>query len=261
MRDAPLTTVRGGINRLRVKGAARADSLYDLLNGYVDEADKPVVRPGTKRIAKVSALTRGLCSFNGSLHVFCHEQVFVPSGFTLNILSHPDALPGYPIRLSAIHFAEPLMGALYVVAEFEDGAIYHYWLEQGVPWEPNTQYAAGALVAPTEPTGFMYRATRIGSPYPSWAPEVPRSDGSDGYDVSIIEPTVYNDFYYECIDVDGSNPRSGTVEPDWPTEDGAQITEAVDNGEINTGSPTTTSPPTTQTPTQDTTDRYGRGNR
>jgi hypothetical protein len=38
MRPVPVTTLRGGINRLRTKGGARADELYDLLNGYVDQA-------------------------------------------------------------------------------------------------------------------------------------------------------------------------------------------------------------------------------
>ena len=30
----PLTTLKGGINRLRVKGGASPASLYDLLNGF-----------------------------------------------------------------------------------------------------------------------------------------------------------------------------------------------------------------------------------
>ena len=38
MRAIPLTTIKSGINRLRTKGGARADTLYDLLNGYVTEA-------------------------------------------------------------------------------------------------------------------------------------------------------------------------------------------------------------------------------
>jgi hypothetical protein len=37
MRDIPLTAIKGGINRTRTKGGARADTLYDLLNVYVTE--------------------------------------------------------------------------------------------------------------------------------------------------------------------------------------------------------------------------------
>jgi hypothetical protein len=256
MRPAPLTTIKGGISRLRLKGGARADSLYDLLNGYVTEANTVVIRPGTERIAILDSLTRGLTYFDDSLHVFAHEDVAVPTGFTLHILVHPDATEDEPLPIEKIHFSEPFMGALYVVAEFEDGAIYHYWLQSGSAWEPNTHYLAGALVTPTTPNGFVYQASRFGDPYPSWAPNVPRYDGT-GYEAqSIIEPTEYNDFYYVAVEVSGSNPRSGTTEPAWPTEDGAQIIEAVDGGDTVTGAPTTV-PPSTDQPSSGTQERYG----
>jgi hypothetical protein len=258
MRSAPLTTIKGGISRLRLKGGARADTLYDLLNGYVTEANTIVVRPGTQRIAQLDENTRGLTYFDESLHTFCHAAVPVPSGFTLHILSHPDATPAEEYPLEKIHFAEPFMGALYVVAEFEDGSIYHYWLQAGEPWEADHHYAAGALVTPSVPNGYVYQATRFGDPYPSWAPNVPRSDGSgDEYDAqSIIEPTVYNDFYYVCVATTGGSPQSGTTEPTWPTEDGAQVIESVDGGNTITGAPATT-PPSTDQPASGTQERYG----
>ncbi|HQR71229.1 MAG TPA: hypothetical protein PLE54_11535 [Burkholderiaceae bacterium] len=412
MRDAPLTTIKGGINRLRTKGGARADDLYDFVNGYRLDSGRTRVRPGTSRSAKLDTNTRGLVSFNGQLNTFCHKMVYVPDGYALNLLVRPDlvenlttgtirmaalrvrnsggssdyvgggdaevggtlgtltnpflgtaTLPNYdnvltvyafspsdiyPLQrsiylamddgaggpaaetaftsivftdtngvertllrtaadvptgtaggtqrtwtwtlndsmifapgetydlvftgvgeedvevstkgsdfaLEKIHFAEPFMGALYVAAEFSDGSIFHYWLQAGVTWEASTAYKAGDIVQPTTPNGIVYRATRYGSAYPAWAPSVLRYDGtSTGYEQSVIEPTVYNDFYYTCIYTVGTLPRSGTVEPTWPTEDGATVVESSDNPPDVT-TPATTSPPSAAIPSA-VTDRYG----
>lgn len=261
MRAAPLTTIKGGINRLRTKGGARADALYDLVNGYVTESDTVHVRPGTERVAQLSVFTKGLTGFRDELHVFSHTSVAVPSGFQLNILVHPDSNPSDEIALLDIHFAEPFMGALYVVAEFEDGQIFHYWLQEGTQWEANKHYNAGDLVYPSVETGLVYQATRLGDPNPTWAPNVPRFDGTGtGYEAqSVVEPTVYNDFYYTCVETVGNNPRSGTTEPEWPTEDGARITESVDGGDVVGNTPTTAAPSTGQ-PNSGTQERYGRFN-
>jgi hypothetical protein len=75
-RSVALTAVNGGINRLRVKGAADRNSLYDLLNGYVTQQKTIKVRPGTFRTAELpedtagDGLTKGLCVFNDLFHVF-----------------------------------------------------------------------------------------------------------------------------------------------------------------------------------------------
>lgn len=256
MKSAALTTIKGGINRLRLKGGARADTLYDALNCYVSESGTVIARPGSVRIAELDPLTRGLMYFNAVFHTFCHTFVEVPSGFRLHVLVHPAAVPSDDISLERIHFAEPYLGALYVVAEFDDGSVFHYWLQEPTEWEANKIYANGALVEPVAANGLTYRASRLGPPFPSWAPGVARSDGDGSTEQSIVEPTVYNDFYYTCVDATGSNPVSGTVEPTWPLEDGAQVIEETDNGPG--AAPTTTSPPTTQEPQAATTERYGR---
>jgi hypothetical protein len=258
MRVIPLTVVRGGINRQRTKGGAPADSLYELLNGYVTAAGTMVARPGTYRESTLHPATRGLVAFDGSRHVFCHSQVEVPDGYTLHVLHHPESTDGYTIELERIHFAAPMMGALYVAAEFEDGQTFHYWLQQVDVWTQDTQYLHGAMVRPSVPTGLVYQASRLGQPYPAWAPDVPRSDGNiNDYGQSIIEPTVYNDFFYECVLTGGDNPRSGTTEPTWPTEAGAQIIEYADGGDDVT-QPAPPEPPSTDTPQEDVRERYAR---
>ena len=249
MRSVPLTVLKGGINRLRTKGGARADTLYDLVNGRLTDAGTIKCRPGTVRIATLDSTTRGLCAFNGTFHVFCHQIVAVPAGFTLKIIVHPNATAVSPIALSRIHFAAPFLGFLYVVAEFEDGAIYHYWLSSSGVWKANTVYKNGDIVEPTIANGLAYQAIRISSPYPSWAPNIIRTDGD------IIEPTVYNDYFYTVVETLGDNPHSGDIEPKWPTTAGAQITE--DSNGLLDSSVSITQPEVDNTVPSSVSDRYG----
>lgn len=263
MRAAPLTTIKGGINRLRTRGGARADVLYDLVNGYVTEAGTVKVRPGTEQVAELDSRTRGLCAFGGELHTFCHVQVDVPEGYVLNILVHPDPPDtgdyGYAydyatstVALQTIHFAEPFLGGLYIVAEFEDGSVYHYWLQPGKAWEATKQYNAGDLVQPSTPTGLLYRASRLHDPRTPWQPDEPRYDGTSYEEASEIEPTVYNGFYYLCIEVQGLNPRSGSTEPTWPTFKGGTVMERTDTGLPETATiDSETPPPASASPATD----------
>jgi hypothetical protein len=257
-RSVALTAVNGGINRLRVKGAADRNSLYDLLNGYVTQQKTIKVRPGTFRTAELpedtagDGLTKGLCVFNDLFHVFSDVSVDVPAGFVLHVLSHPDATADAPIPLTDIHFAQPFLGYLYVTAEFEGGDVYDYWLQTGDAWQADTVYKHGDIVTPSVPNGFAYQATRLTSPSLSWAPNVQRALGD------VVEPTVYNDYLYTVVDVQGTNPRSGTVEPIWPTEDGQQVIEDAD-GVAPAGSVPTEPPDLAQTPNPSVPDRYDNG--
>lgn len=255
MRAAPLTIIKGGIDRQRTRGGARADTLYDLVNGYVTKEGTVIAREGTVREAVLDELTRGLVYFDGMRHTFCHETVVVPDGYELHLLHHPDAGANYPIELEKIHYAAPLMGALYVVAEFADGQVFHYWLQEPDVWQPSTIYNVGDLTQPSVDNGIAYQASRLGDPYPAWAPGVLRSDGTGDYEQSIIEPTVYNEFYYTCVDVSGNSPRSGDTEPTWPTEDGAQVVETTDN--IATELPAPPTPPSVNRPSAGIRERYG----
>lgn len=265
-RDLALTTVKGGINRLRTKGAALSDSLYDLLNGYVTAARTVKVRPGTVRYANLDFTTlgpdatKGLASFDGNLHIFTslNEAMVMPEGFVLHRLQHPDGPgpDGSVVQLKKIHFASPFMGFLYVVAEFEEtdpprpsGSVFHFWLQTGDVWQANTTYKLGDIVSPSTPNGFAYQATRLTAPNPSWAPNVPRALGD------VVEPTVYNDFYYTVVEALGANPRSGATEPVWPTEDGAQVNEDAE-GDYDSSGAVTPQPDPSETPNPNTAERY-----
>lgn len=250
MRDIPLTAIKGGINRNRTKGGARADTLYDLLNAYVTDDNAVQVRPGTIREATLPSTTRGLVSFDGVLNTFSHQIETLPDGYVLHILAHPSSTPEAVLTLDTIHFAAPFLGFLYVVAEFSNGDVYHFWLQTNGTWQPETIYKAGDIVEPTDPQGIAFRATRNGGAFPSWAARVPRAVNDN------IEPTVYNGFFYTVIDTVGANPASGDTEPTFPTVEGAQVIEDTEG--VLEGSATTTQPGE-NTPTSDVTDRYGTG--
>lgn len=244
-----LTTSRGGINRQRTKGAALKDQLFDLINGYVTEAKTIVVRPGTFREYELADATKGLCSFEEELHVFATESVGAPDGVVVHVITHPDATADAPIDLQAIEFAAPFLGFLYVAATFVNGDTYHYWLQTGDAWEIETVYQAGDIITPTAATGFSYQATRLSAPSVSWAANELREIGE------VVEPTVYNGFYYTVVDVQGDNPRSGATEPEWPTEDGAQVIEDAD-GQATTPASVTEPPSTADVPSPGVVDRY-----
>lgn len=179
----------------------------------------------------------------------------IPEGYQLDVLLHPfdpDA------ELVEIHFAEPILGALYVVAEFDDGQVYHYWLQPGETWEADTEYSLYEFVTPTAPNGYVYSANRLSSSYPAWAPGVTRTAGNgSSIEPSIIEPTVYNEYYYTCIATEGDPARSGTVEPIWPLHTGETIVENTDGFQAqNPNAVTPPSLPSPNTPQSSTTDRY-----
>lgn len=94
--DTPiaLTAISGGINRLRTKGGADKNSLFDLLNGYVTQAGTVKVREGTFRNANIATYsgagaTKGLLAYQSKLHVFSNAVVGVPNGYVLHVINHP----------------------------------------------------------------------------------------------------------------------------------------------------------------------------
>jgi len=257
-RQVQLNAVKGGINRLRTKGGPSPNDLFDGLNCYIDASAAPTSRPGTVIDFELPAGTKGLAAANGGLVVFSHQIVSpMPDGVSLEVLSHPTN-PALPIR--DIHFAGPFLGdatgaILYVVAEFDDGSVFHYWLQHGSTWEANTAYGLGDIVVPTSPNGLVYRAERLNPAKPVWQPNVTRTVGE------IVEATTFDGNQYEVVETIGDNPRSGATEPVWNTADGALTYEDVDITPSSGGGTGATTPP--DTPPTSVVDRYNNpgGNR
>jgi hypothetical protein len=218
-RTVSLNALTEGITRLRNKGGASPQALFDLENGYVTQSGAIASRPGTVDDAELPAGTKGLMAHDGAMLVFSNAVKSCPAGYSCEVLTHPD---NPDIEIAYIHFAKPFLGYPYVVAEFATGDVYHYWLQSGTSWSADTAFSEGDVIVPTTPNGLAYRAKRPAAPGIPWAPNVARTVGDK------VEPTVANGFEYTVIDTIGDNPQSGATEPTWPTEDGATINEDAD---------------------------------
>jgi hypothetical protein len=221
-RPTVLNAVDAGITRLRSKGGASPKSLYDLVDAYVTAGKTILPRPGSRRVASLPPGSIGLTLYEGEFHVYASSNIgAMPAGYHLNILIHPTNA-GASLRY--IWAAFPYLGHLYVVAEWSTGEVFHYWLEKRAAWQASTVYREGDIVEPTVPNGFAYQATRMNPAAPAWAPNVPRALNDR------VAPTTSNGYEYVVVDVQGANPKSGAVEPTWPTADGAQVIEDTDLG-------------------------------
>jgi len=214
-----LNAASGGINRQRVKGGPKPDNLYDILNGYVDASGAVMSRPGTTQEHVLPAGTVGLCAFNGKLYVFSDSPKAVPDGVVCETLRHPN---NAALTLARIHFAAPMMGSLYVAAEWSNGDVYHYWTQGARAWQANAIYSAGGMVTSTTPNGFTYEPRRAAAAGPVWQAGVERAVGDR------VEPSVFNGYEYVVVEVAGTPARSGQAEPAWPTTPGAAIVEEAD---------------------------------
>lgn len=219
MRPIPLMYLKEGINRLRVKGGARPTSLYELRNAWVTQDGSIEPREGTIRNATLDTNTVGLCTLRGRFNVFSNALQSVPAGFDCNVLVDPNDPSQMP---KTIWFAKPFLGFLYVVCEFQNGDLFHYWLQSNGTWAANTVYFTDNIVLPTTPTGLAYQAVRNLQPYPTWGAQSVTAVND------IIEPTQYTGYVYKAIAVAGAAPHTGSTEPAWPATENATIQEFGD---------------------------------
>lgn len=233
MRQVNLNDFSGGVNRLRTKGGASEKYLYVIENGYVTHENTIQNRPGSYTTHTLPSGTKGLVAFQNKLHVFADAIIAMTDDrFVCNVIKHPVSAT---TALYEIHKAVPFVGHLYVIAEFEDGEVYHYWLRSPDTWAASTDYLQNDLVIPSTPNGYAYRAKRLGSAYPTWAAGAARAVNDR------IEPTIYNGFYFTVTAVYGANPSSAPTEPTWNANAGATTIESSDSQQQPT-------PPGTGTP-------------
>ena len=222
-RALALSAVKAGITRLREKGGASPESLFDLLNGYVTAERSIKIRPGSEIDHQLPEGTKGLVLFRGKFVVFA-DHVLDPGSddYKVEVLTHPDV--GSDATLVDILFAAPFLGFLYVVAKWSDGRIVHYYAQSAEEWQPDHVYALSSMVTPTDPNGLYYRAQRLNPAGDLWEASIEKALND------VVEPTTYNGFEYVAIDVTGDEPRTGTVEPTWIAEEGALVYEFANEG-------------------------------
>lgn len=233
VRPFPLGDKVDGINLMRNKGGASPSSLFDLKNGWITSKRTIKARPGSAAHLTFPAGTKGCVGFEGKFHTFSHAAVAgtVDSRVVVNIIKHPS---GGAATLSKVHRAFPFLGRLYVVAEFSDGVVQHYWIEKPKAWVGATVYPYASIVQPTTPNGFYYEVlTRDTTP--AWQANVVVAAGDKR------QPRTINGFRYVVASVGGVAPiRTGNTEPEWPTKDGETVTERrfVTVPQVPPGTPT-----------------------
>lgn len=224
MRPINLGDLEAGMTRQREKGGASPQALYELTNGYLDASNCPTARDGTSYDQRLPAGTKGLCSFGGKLHVFAMTPLTVANPlYVVDVLVHPD--PAFAGSLVDIHFAKPFLGFLYVVAEFSDGSVWHYWLQKPHTWSASTVYGLNDTVIPTSANGLIYQAVTANTA-PRWQPNTVYPVGS------TVQPSTPNGFVYTITSSIGSAAASGPTEPVWPTQEGALVFEEVDSATV-----------------------------
>jgi hypothetical protein len=237
VRPYPLTVLAGGIDRQRVKGGAAANKLYDLQNGYVTNAGSIVPREGTNRTATLDSSTVGLAAANGQFNIFssAFSTASLPANFVLNVLSDPNDRT-QPV--TKIWFAKPFMGFEFVVAQFGNGDIVHYWLQNDGVWASNTVYTTASIVLPPTANGIAYQGVRDFPAQPTWTPDTIITLGQ------FVEPTEPTGFAYEAVAIAGQ--QQGVL---YHFDDAPGATTFVDsmgyglNATANGAGTTTTSTP------------------
>jgi hypothetical protein len=249
VRPYPLTVLNGGINRQRIKGGASAAQLYDLTNAFITNAGSIVPRDGTLRYATLDTTTVGLAASDGIFYIFSSQfSTATPAGFELIVLQDPT---NPAAAVEKIWFAKPFLGFEYVVAEFSDGLVFHYWLQNDGTWTSSTVYTSASIVLPPVANGLAYQGVRDFPTQPLWTPETVITSGQ------YVEPNSPTGFAYQAVAVAGSPSHTGQTEPVWPITSGAIIQEFGDFDESSSDSggfdPYTTASPLSTSLT----DRYG----
>lgn len=221
VRSVTLNASKAGMTRLRDKGGASPETLYELTNAYINASRSPTQRPGTTWTYQFGANTAGLVAFQGVFYAFTADPTKIVStgSYQVVLLRHPQGT-SFSGQLSKIHYAQPFMGYLYVVAQFTDGLIRHYWLQNPPAWAQHTIYQANTMVQPTTPNGFYYVAIQTNNP-PAWQPNM----SVTGSPPMVVQPTVYNGYEYTVSTYTGTAATTGPTEPTWPTSQGATVTE------------------------------------
>lgn len=247
MQAVKLGGLKRGIDRTRIRGAQVDGSLYDLTNAYLTISGGVQKRPPFKRVAQLSADTRGLFANNGRLHTFyTGAEIASPAPDLIAC----DLLPPPTDELTAITyvaFDALYLGRQFVIAKWSDGRYWSYWLPStnsggsAASWQANHAYGVSDAVTPTAPNGFYYTIANNQFPQ-AWQPSKTYAVGD------VVVPTAVNGWKYTLIEAVGTNPSSGTTEPAWPTKDGETVTEEHDDS----GAPVSPAP----TPSNPG-DRYG----
>ena len=119
-----------GLDRRKSRDTAGADALYELTNAQVSAGQELEKRACAGLYETIDSGTVGLFAALAKLNVFTTDATVSIGAplLRLNFLPHPTN----SVRtLARIHAVETFRGYLYVVAEYDDGSVFHHYLDAG----------------------------------------------------------------------------------------------------------------------------------
>lgn len=119
-----ITDFKLGIDRRKSRVNGQPGSLWTLTNGVISRGGEVQRCKAFVPVFTVPG-THGLGAVGGQLFVFGHlEGLSVPAGVNYQRLVHPH---NGALALTRVLDVEPFDGELYVIAEFSDGNVFHYY--------------------------------------------------------------------------------------------------------------------------------------
>jgi len=115
---------RGGLDTRRTRFTAPAGTLTSLVNAHITQGGEIEKRKAFVPTISLPAGTLGMAVLGGRPYVFGHTETpsGLPSSVSYQRLEHPDEL-----AMIKVLRAEIFNNKLYVVAQYSDGSIYHFY--------------------------------------------------------------------------------------------------------------------------------------
>ena len=236
-----------GLDLSKSPSTEGANQLRKLTNAYVTTARSLRKRPGLRKVADLEPGTVGLVAGSGVLHTFYGQGSVSHANplFQANLVPHPAG--GKDI--ARIHAATVFNGYLYVVAEYDNGDVYHSYLDDPGAWAASTAYNAGDFRRPTTPNGYRYEvvtAGTSGASEPAWPTTVGATVTDGGVTWKCVAHEIRDSNCQHSKSIAKSAQKIWAVDGEvvrfTATGDPRDWTTAQDAGFLPTGLQTTAEP-------------------
>ena len=231
----------GGMDRRRIRIDQQPNSLYNLVNAHINRGGQIESRKAFVPTYDLTAgLTFGLAEKQGTLYVFGSADpltVGLPAGVSYQRCQHPDGATA----MTAVIDVDVFNGLLYVIAQFADSSVHHYYNGNRVTYWDNgvalsgtvsTSDIAATLASLINPDP-NYIATvssnvvTITAQIPGIAFSIGGSINGTGSGTFIIATPTANVSAVDEVLASGSFTIAGTTGTIFPTVNGVNATDAA----------------------------------
>lgn len=181
-----------GLDRRKGRAHSDANRLWEMKNAHVTTGWRIRKRPGTtEHINLANQAQKGLFAYGGELNTFGAPIGVADPNVAYHEVPHPTGASTPERVLHAVIYE----GFIYVVVQFFNGDVYHYYLDEDPQWEATTAYTLGDFREPTTRNGLRYEVTTAGtsdSGEPTW-PTTVGATVADGTAVWTCRSKVVED--------------------------------------------------------------------